>query len=265
MRKSINISVYISILVLISQNLFSQVGFVQEGMASYYANEFEGRTTASGERFSHKKATCAHMSIPFGALVKITNLENNTNAIVRVNDRGPFVPDRIVDVSQSVAQRLGIIGKGVVKVSIEVVDNSGYSIKKEETILKDSNAIPKEKSTEQKADGIENQSSVKIIKLVDTKNLPISELFAVKVNSIEQRGFTVQIGSYKELVNVLRIATDIQSATSKETMIQVVNINGEKVYRLMVGKFSSRKDAENLKEKIAKIYKDCFIVELKDQ
>ena len=117
----------LSLIVLLSFNANAQVGFIQEGMASYYANEFEGRTTASGERFSHKKATCSHMSIPFGALIKITNLENNTTAIVRVNDRGPFVPDRIVDVSQSVAERLGMIGKGTVKVRIEVVDNNGYS------------------------------------------------------------------------------------------------------------------------------------------
>ena len=124
----------LSFIILLSFNTNAQVGFTQEGMASYYANDFEGHTTASGERFSHKKATCSHMSIPFGALVKITNLENNTTVIVRVNDRGPFVPDRIVDVSQSVAERLGMVGKGTVKVSIEVVDNNGYSIQKAEPV-----------------------------------------------------------------------------------------------------------------------------------
>lgn len=254
----------LSLIVLLSFNANAQVGFIQEGMASYYANEFEGRTTASGERFSHKKATCSHMSIPFGALVKITNLENNATAIVRVNDRGPFVPDRIVDVSQSVAERLGMVGKGAVKVSIEVVDNNGYSIQKAE---------PVQQSQKPEIPVVTNQPKVEketaITKKTETtekveEKKKETELFTLKVEASEAKGFSIQIGSYKELVNVLRIAADIQNTTKKETKIQVTTINGEKIYRLMVGSFSNRKEAETAKEKIAIVYKDSFIVELKE-
>lgn len=254
----------LSLIVLLCFNTNAQVGFTQEGMASYYANEFEGRTTASGERFSHKKATCAHMSIPFGALIKITNLENNTTAIVRVNDRGPFVPDRIVDVSQSVAERLGMIGKGTVKVRIEVVDNNGYSIQKAE---------PVQQSQKPEIPVVTNQPKVEketaITKKTETtekveEKKKETELFTLKVEASEAKGFSIQIGSYKELVNVLRIAADIQNTTKKETKIQVTTINGEKIYRLMVGSFSNRKEAETAKEKIAIVYKDSFIVELKE-
>lgn len=254
----------LSLIVLLSFNANAQVGFIQEGMASYYANEFEGRTTASGERFSHKKATCSHMSIPFGALIKITNLENNTTAIVRVNDRGPFVPDRIVDVSQSVAERLGMIGKGTVKVRIEVVDNNGYSIQKAE---------PVQQSQKPEIPVVTNQPKVEketaITKKTETtekveEKKKETELFTLKVEASEAKGFSIQIGSYKELVNVLRIAADIQNTTKKETKIQVTTINGEKIYRLMVGSFSNRKEAETAKEKIAIVYKDSFIVELKE-
>ncbi len=254
----------LSLIVLLCFNTNAQVGFTQEGMASYYANEFEGRTTASGERFSHKKATCSHMSIPFGALIKITNLENNTTAIVRVNDRGPFVPDRIVDVSQSVAERLGMIGKGTVKVRIEVVDNNGYSIQKAE---------PVQQSQKPEIPVVTNQPKVEketaITKKTETtekveEKKKETELFTLKVEASEAKGFSIQIGSYKELVNVLRIAADIQNTTKKETKIQVTTINGEKIYRLMVGSFSNRKEAETAKEKIAIVYKDSFIVELKE-
>lgn len=254
----------ISFIVLLYFNTNAQVGFTQEGMASYYANDFEGRTTASGERFSHKKATCAHMSIPFGALVKITNLENSITAIVRVNDRGPFVPDRIVDVSQSVAERLGMVGKGTVKVSIEVVDNSGYSIQKSESVLQpEKTEIPV--ATNQPK--VEKETT--IVKKSETtekveEKKKESELFTLKVETLAAKGFSIQIGSYKELVNVLRIAADIQNTTKKETKIQVITINSEKIYRLMVGSFSNRKEAETAKEKISKVYKDCFIVELKE-
>ena len=255
----------LSLIVLLCFNTNAQVGFTQEGMASYYANEFEGRTTASGERFSHKKATCSHMSIPFGALVKITNLENNTTVVVRVNDRGPFVPDRIVDVSQSVAERLGMVGKGNVKVSIEVVDNNGYSIQKAEPFQQTPKTEPPVVTTNQPK--VEKESTVtkktETTEKIEEKKKE-SELFTLKVEVSEAKGFSIQIGSYKELVNVLRIAADIQNTTKKETKIQVTTINGEKLYRLMVGSFSNRKEAETAKEKIAKVYKDCFIVELKE-
>ena len=110
-------SLFTAIIALLPICINAQVGYVQEGNASYYGDNFEGRVTASGERYSHLKATCAHVSIPFGSLVKITNLDNNQTAIARVNDRGPFVPDRIIDVSKSVAERLGMIGTGIARVN----------------------------------------------------------------------------------------------------------------------------------------------------
>jgi rare lipoprotein A len=253
-----------AILLFLAQNAFAQVGFTQEGKASYYADDFEGRTTASGERYSHKKATCAHMSIPFGALVKITNLDNNLTAIVRVNDRGPFASDRIIDVSQSVAQRLGMMGKKLSPVKIEVVDSNGYSMQKNETIHQDVPKVDSLKKEEQKPTQEKIDLPTKTDKNLEIIKQPTCELFNLSIEPANLNGFSVQIGSYKELVNVLRIAADIQKSTKNNTRIQVVTNNGEKFYKLMVGSFKNRKDAENLKEKISKIYKDCFIVELKE-
>ena len=90
-----------------------------------------------------------------------------------------------------------------------------------------------------------------------------SELYELKVNLIQPKGFSIQIGSYKELVNMLRIANDLKSSLKKEVRVQVANVNGDKIYRLFVGNFSTRKDAEAFKVKAVKIYPDCFIVELK--
>lgn len=248
-------------IIILSFGSNAQVGFTQKGLASFYANEFEGRTTASGERYNHKKATCAHMSIPFGALVKITNLDNNSTAIVRVNDRGPFVPDRIIDVSQSVAERLGMIKSGQANVSIEVVDNNGYSIKTETTQqLQKTESKP---NSEQIKNTNETVLEKKTEAIVDAKRKD-TELFTLKVENKEMNGLSIQIGSYKELVNVLRIAADIKNTTKKETIVQVASVNGEKIYRLMVGFYSNRKEAELAKTKISTMYKDCFIVELKE-
>ena len=97
--------------------------FTQTGYASYYADKFEGRLTASGEVFSQKKFTAAHRTLPFGTKLKVTNLENGKTVVVVVNDRGPFVDDRIIDLSKAAAESIGMTGSGVVKVKIEKITN----------------------------------------------------------------------------------------------------------------------------------------------
>ncbi len=88
------------------------------GLASFYA---EGPRTASGERFDRHKLTAAHRTLPFGTRVRVTNVATGRSVTVRINDRGPFVPGRVVDVSYSAAESLGITGRGVAKVKLEVV------------------------------------------------------------------------------------------------------------------------------------------------
>ncbi len=92
-----------------------------QGNASYYGNEFEGRTTASGDKFTQSKFTCAHRTLPFGTKLKVENLDNGKEVIVIVNDRGPFHGTRIIDVSMIAAQQLGMIHKGTATVRIEIL------------------------------------------------------------------------------------------------------------------------------------------------
>jgi rare lipoprotein A len=96
---------------------------VSEGKASFYSDEFHGRKTANGETFNTDKLTAAHPSLPFGTWVKVTNLRNGKDVIVRINDRGPFVKGRIIDLSISAAKELGIIKSGTVQVKLEAVQS----------------------------------------------------------------------------------------------------------------------------------------------
>ncbi|MDR1178169.1 MAG: septal ring lytic transglycosylase RlpA family protein [Spirochaetaceae bacterium] len=96
-------------------------GFRQEGIASWYGAEFAGRPTASGEIFDPRLMTAAHPSLPFGTVLKVTNLQNNRQAVVRVNDRGPFVAARIIDISQGAAEILDIVATGTAPVRIETL------------------------------------------------------------------------------------------------------------------------------------------------
>ncbi|TBW37641.1 septal ring lytic transglycosylase RlpA family protein [Siculibacillus lacustris] len=90
-----------------------------EGMASFYGREHNGGPTASGERFDMHALTAAHRSAAFGSRLKVTNLANGRSVVVRVNDRGPFVRSRIIDVSRSAAEALGFIRSGVTRVRLE--------------------------------------------------------------------------------------------------------------------------------------------------
>jgi len=89
------------------------------GLASYYGADFHGKKTASGEVFDRGALTCAHRDLPFGTRVKVTNLRNNKWVVVRVNDRGPWVGGRVIDLSYAAAKKIGMIGDGIVKVKIE--------------------------------------------------------------------------------------------------------------------------------------------------
>ncbi len=90
------------------------------GVASYYS---EGHATASGERFDPRQMTAAHRSLPFGTKLRVTNVKSGHSVVVRVNDRGPFVHGRVVDVSYAAAREIDLVGAGTAKVKVEVLDN----------------------------------------------------------------------------------------------------------------------------------------------
>lgn len=92
------------------------------GNASYYADDFDGKQTANGEVFNMYELTAAHKSYPFNTLLRVTNLSNNKTTIVRINDRGPFVDDRIIDLSLGAALQLDMIDTGIQKVQLDVIE-----------------------------------------------------------------------------------------------------------------------------------------------
>ena len=99
------------------------VDLAQEGIVSWYGAAFHDRPTASGEKFDSGALTMAHPSLPFGTMVKVTNLRNGRSVVVRVNDRGPFVGKRIADLSQAAASEIGMMRRGLARVRIEVLQD----------------------------------------------------------------------------------------------------------------------------------------------
>ena len=90
----------------------------ENGKASYYADKFEGRRTASGETFHQNRLTAAHRTLPFGTKVKVTNVANGRSVKVRITDRGPFAEGRVIDLSKKAAKRIGMVNTGVAVVEV---------------------------------------------------------------------------------------------------------------------------------------------------
>lgn len=97
-------------------------GGSETGKASYYGDRHHGQRTASGERFDQNALTAAHRTLPFGTRVRVTNLNNERSVVLRINDRGPFVRGRVIDVSRAAAVRLDMLRAGVVPVRVEALD-----------------------------------------------------------------------------------------------------------------------------------------------
>lgn len=211
---------------------------VQTGKASFYADKFEGRQTASGVKYRHNKPTAAHRTLPFGTKLRVTNLANNRSQIVTVNDRGPFVRGRIIDVSKSIAQKLDFISQGVTDVVIEVVGNSQTPVE--------------DVDPDQMADTAED--------IAVYEQTP-AEFYNIDINSADPEGFGVQIGSFQELANLFRLTDNLEKSYGSKITAQVKTVQGIKVYTLIIGNFEEREQAERFKGRISRQYPGAFIVE----
>jgi len=126
-----------------SSQLWAQynIGYKERGNAAYYSDKLHGRPTASGEIYDKNAYTTAHKTIPFGTIVKITNLDNDKSINLKVNDRGPFHPDKMVDVSRAAAEYLDMIEKGVVPVELEILGEDAIVLPGQNVATQQNNTI----------------------------------------------------------------------------------------------------------------------------
>jgi rare lipoprotein A len=203
---------------------------VQTGKASFYADKFEGHPTASGEKYKHSKLTAAHKTLPFGTKVRVTNVANNETVEVIINDRGPYVDGRVIDLSKSAAEKLGYINNGLADVKVEVIDAGN---------------------------GKGGGQVVPIDKVVVEEK----EFYDFEINRLSPKGFGVQIGTYQELVNLMRLSDNLKNSYRKKVTVQVKVVNGIKYYSLILGQFSTRNKADNFLGQVKKKFPDAFISE----
>lgn len=198
-------------------------GFVQTGMASWYGKDFHGRSTASGARYNMYKKTAAHKTLPLGTHVRVINLENGKQTVVQINDRGPFVKGRIIDLSYAAARDIGLIGPGIAKVRIE--------------------ALGRQVGEYPSKTG---------------RRKPV-----VEARDLETGIFTVQVGAFRERKNALRLAEKLKVLFQYVNITVIQTPKGVPLYRLQVSRSTTLKQAGIVEKKLERMgFEEAFIVSL---
>jgi rare lipoprotein A len=231
------------LLLLLSSQSFGQI--TEIGLASFYADKYDGKITASGEVFDQTKMTAAHRTFPFGTKVKVINLKNKKSVEVVINDRGPFVKDRVIDLTKSAADVLGFVSKGTTMVKVEVVSLGKTNKTKGNeivTVVKNDKkkVVEKEKS-------VSNKKSVEYYKITSQKIVP--------------KGFGIQIASYKDGANLMKQYSYMKQNITKDIIVKISeNDNGDKIYRVIIGTFTTKKMAIEYNNKLKQYFSGSFII-----
>ncbi|TGK30289.1 septal ring lytic transglycosylase RlpA family protein [Leptospira yasudae] len=218
--------------------------FDEIGMSSWYGAKFQGKPTASGEKFDKTKLTAAHPTLPLGSIIRVQNLENQKEVLVRVNDRGPFVKDRIIDLSEKAADTLEFKDVGLAKVGIKVVKRGGAAGDESEDLENndDEDALL---GDEGKPEKLNPQKS-------DYPNKPIAGGKYIKGSP---KGYTVQVGVFRDQTRAEAYKASLGQEYGEKTFV----FTRDGLFVIQLGDFGSRTGAESLKSKLKTDGIDCFI------
>jgi rare lipoprotein A len=192
--------------------LNSSTNFVEKGIASWYGEKFHGRRTSSGETYDMYGMTAAHKSLPLPAYVEVTNLNNGKKVILKVNDRGPFHDNRIIDLSYTAAAKLEILQEGTGLVEVRVINPNSY---------------------------------------VNSRAPIESPLASLKTGASNiNYGFYIQVGAYSELSNAVKMREKLGPLAESLLKINEAMLKGQKVYRVRFGPISDISLADSIVESL---------------
>lgn len=199
-------------------------GYEQTGTASWYGPDFHGRQTASGDVYDQDGLTAAHPTLPLNSLVQVTNLENNREIIVRVNDRGPFVNDRLIDLSRGGATALGFQPNGTTRVHVRYLGPAPRQY---------------------------GEQSIAPAAAVTAQAEPVMRRSAPAPAPVPAGAFVVQVGAFSDLSNAHRVRAAVESAG--QVLVEPRETAHGEVFRVRVGGYGSRAEAEAARRQIAQL------------
>jgi rare lipoprotein A len=227
--------------------------YKQKGVASWYGKRYHGRKTSSGEVYDMYTMSGAHTILPIPSYVRVINLANKRSVIVRINDRGPFKHDRLIDLSYAAAHRLGLIAQGSGMVEVEWIDTSPEALKKLKSHPPATSAaiqLPVQDSV--------IQSAAAVPAAVETK--PIETPATAVVNTSESKAsYFVQVGAFKneangDLLQKKVLGLDIAGDAA------VTKVYNDGIYRIKLGPYPSRKEADLTANKVRRQLNTSAIV-----
>ena len=225
----------------------SSKGYKEKGGASWYGTKFHGRLTSNGERYNMYAMTAAHKSLPIPTYVKVKNLENGREIIVRVNDRGPFHEGRIIDLSYAAATKIGMLKKGTARVEVEAIDPREWKQSKR--------ARKKAEKLAAKAAVAAEKVAAEASIVVSTNEVDVNTDTQVDTGSnaaLIKRQY-LQIGAYKNLEAAQALQNRLLDTlqTINEAANVVIHPSDKGVYRVRIGPFASVVESLSIKNAAA--------------
>lgn len=257
---------------------------IEYGTASHYGGGFNGRPTASGEIYSDKKLTAAHKTLPLGTVLKVTNLHNNKSVYVKINDRGPYIKGRILDLSTKAADLLGYRNKGTTKVKYEVITEENVP----SDLIAASNNIASQNGIEA-IDSTNTEASIAIpigkktttseetstAKEKQPQPQPCTEIKDSNSNGITNRNtyaiitrvdkskkgfYGLQIGVFSDMNSIFTLINELESKYGQSLLVEQSELNGKSVFKVFIGKYQNRAYADALKSSLSDKYAEAFVV-----
>ena len=237
------------------------VGWTQRGIASWYGHPYHGRRTSSGEVYDMDKLTAAHLSLPFGTWVRVTNLANNNSVEVKINDRGPFVKRRIIDLSREGAKRIGMIGPGTARVRVRVVATPSMAYKGRKPLAAVAQSRPPAPAApaaplEPVPEPAPQHAQTADPKLESNDGNAENPCFAESFHG-------VQVGSFQDIENAQRMQGKIAQQYGTARVIEGQSDERQSdlgtLYRVVAGRFTTREHADDLQRRLRQDGIDGFV------
>ncbi len=238
------------------------VGAGEVGIASWYGHPYHGRRTSNGEVYDMNLMTAAHLSLPFGTWVRVTNLTNNRSTEVRINDRGPFVKDRIIDLSRAAAREIAMIGPGTARVRVEVVARpdtafrgatsrevqAALAVEVARAAAVDETTVPARQA----------QSSPPVTPAVQPEAIPPVAGAGDDLPCPTQPYFAVQVGTFASFENAIRLQGRLMQQYGIAEVVAEQGRQGP-LYRVVVGRTQDFAAASDLLASLRRTQVDGFV------
>lgn len=217
--------------------------YSEVGIASWYGDDFHNKKTANGETYDMRAITAAHRTLPLPSIVRVTNLENGRSIIARVNDRGPYVKNRIIDVSQKGAELLGYRQNGTAKVKVEILARESKAIK--EAMLSKNNKAKGFEGPINYDLALDSKINVEPAKAVIVAN---NNVKPQKMASVEKGNFFVQVGAFSDYNKAKEMADNMKRFG--RVVIHEAYLSKDGVYRVRIGAYQSRNEALQILDRV---------------